>query len=219
MPTKRLPSRPNLDHLKHQAKDLLADFRARKLDAFQRIREFHPRFHAASDAEIGEAALTLSDAHLAIAREYGFNTWPRLKKHIESDERAKLDRPHVDRIEDAEFRSALILADDGDLDGLRAHLARHRTSCTNASCSRAAITSGSRRCSSSSPRTRSGTSRCRRTSSRSRARSWTPVRSRTHVLSARRWRSSARVACRASAGNRCRSSTCSATTARTRTLR
>ena len=125
MPTKRLPSRPNLDHLKHQAKDLLADFRARKLDAFQRIREFHPRFHAASDAEIGAAALTLSDAHLAIAREYGFNTWPRLKKHIESDERAKLDRPHVDRIEDAEFRSAVILADDGDLDGLRAHLARH----------------------------------------------------------------------------------------------
>jgi hypothetical protein len=29
MPTKRLPSRPDLDHLKHQAKDLLADFRAR----------------------------------------------------------------------------------------------------------------------------------------------------------------------------------------------
>ena len=96
MPTKRLPSRPDLDHLKHQAKDLLVDFRARKLDALQRVREFHPRFHAAGDAEIGAATLTLSDAHLAIAREYGFNTWPRLKKHIESDERAKLDRPHVD---------------------------------------------------------------------------------------------------------------------------
>ena len=75
--------------------------------------------------EIGASALTLSDAHLAIAREYGFNSWPRLKKHIESDERAKLDRSYVDRIEDEEFRSAVIFADDGDLDGLRAHLARH----------------------------------------------------------------------------------------------
>ncbi len=125
MPTKRLPSRPNVDHLKHQARDLLADFRARKLDAFQRIREFHPRLHLASDAEIAAAALTLSDAHLAIAREYGFNSWPRLKKHVEGDERAKLDRSYVERIEDEAFRSAVILADDGDLDGLRAHLALH----------------------------------------------------------------------------------------------
>jgi len=125
MPTKRLPSRPDIDHLKHQAKDLLADFRARKLDAFQRIREFHPRFHASSDVEVGAATVTLSDAHLAIAREYGFNTWPRLKKHIEGGERAKLDRSYVDRIEHDAFRSAVILADDGELDGLRAHLARH----------------------------------------------------------------------------------------------
>jgi hypothetical protein len=125
MPTKRLPSRPNLDHLKHQAKDLLADFRVRKLDSFQRIREFHPRFHAASDAEIGAASLTLSDAHLAIAREYGFNSWPRLKSHVERGERAKLDRAYVDRIDDEAFRSAVILSDEGNLDGLRAHLARH----------------------------------------------------------------------------------------------
>jgi ankyrin repeat protein len=125
MPTKRLPSRPDLEHLKHQAKDLLADFRARQLDAFQRIREFHPRFNAASDAEIGAAALILSDAHLAIAREYGFDSWPRLKNHVEGGERAKLDRSYVDRIDDESFRSAVMLADDGDLDGLRAQLARH----------------------------------------------------------------------------------------------
>jgi ankyrin repeat protein len=125
MPTKRLPASPDLDHLKHQAKDLLADFRTRKLDALQRIREFHPRFHAASDAEIGAAELALSDAHLAIAREYGFDSWPRLKKHVESGERAKLDRPYVDRIDDEAFRAAVMLADDGDLDGLREHLARH----------------------------------------------------------------------------------------------
>ncbi len=83
MPVRRLPSNPNLDHLKYQAKDLLKEHAARDVGAAQRIREFHPRFNRATDAEIFAAQLKLSDAQLTIARESGFPSWARLKRHIE----------------------------------------------------------------------------------------------------------------------------------------
>jgi|SRR5437867_3982804 len=98
VPTKRLPSRPDLEHLKNQAKDLRVDHRAGKLDACQRIREFHPRYSGATDAEIGLAAFTLSDAYLTIAREYGFKSWARLRRHVERPDRNKLNVPHHERI-------------------------------------------------------------------------------------------------------------------------
>jgi hypothetical protein len=83
MPAKRLPPRPDLDHLKYQARDVLTDHRAGSPDAIRRIREFHPRFGTASDAEIGSALLKLSDVQLTIAREHGFASWPKLKRHVE----------------------------------------------------------------------------------------------------------------------------------------
>ncbi len=52
MPTKQLPSRPDLTQLKHQAKDLMKARQAGDLAALQRIREFHPRFNKSRDAEI-----------------------------------------------------------------------------------------------------------------------------------------------------------------------
>lgn len=55
MPVRRLSSNPNLDHLKYQAKDLLKEHKARTPGAAQRIREFHPRYGRASDAEIFSA--------------------------------------------------------------------------------------------------------------------------------------------------------------------
>src|SRR6267154_2464985 len=83
MPVRRLPSNPNLDHLKYQAKDLLRDHVGRDLGVAQRIREFHPRFNRATDTEIFDTQLSLGDAQLTIAREYGFPSWTRLKQHIE----------------------------------------------------------------------------------------------------------------------------------------
>lgn len=126
MPVRRLPSNPNLDHLKYQAKDLLKDHAARTQGAAQRIREFHPRFGGAADSEIFRARLHLSDAQLAIAREYGFPSWTRLKRHIERPTLSdRLDLPHQQRIEDEPFRRAVDLLDAGDSAGLRAHLKRH----------------------------------------------------------------------------------------------
>jgi hypothetical protein len=125
MPTKRLPSSPDLGHLKHQVKDLLNDRRKAKLEACQRIREFHPRFRRTADDAITSAMFTLADAYLTVAREYGFPSWARLRAHVADPSRDPLDRPHHERIKDVAFRRAVELLDDGDSDGLRDHLSRH----------------------------------------------------------------------------------------------
>src|ERR1700730_6262333 len=126
MPVRRLPSNPNLDHLKYQAKDLLKEQAARDSGTAQRIREFHPRFRRATDAEIFAAPLKLSDVQLTIARESGFPSWARLKRHIETPTLAdQLKLPHHERIEDPVFRRAVDLIDAGDVAGLRAYLKQH----------------------------------------------------------------------------------------------
>jgi hypothetical protein len=126
MPVRPLPSSPNLEHLKYQAKDLLKEHAAGDPRAAQRIREFHPRFASATDSEIFSAHLKLSDAQLVIARESGFPSWPRLKRHIEKPTLAdQLNLPHHERIEDAIFRRGVELLDAGDEAGLRAHLKQH----------------------------------------------------------------------------------------------
>jgi hypothetical protein len=126
MPVRPLPPNPNLDQLKHQAKDLIKAHAARSLGAAQLLREFHPRFSGASDESIFAAKLSLSSAQLAIARESGFLSWTRLKRRIEKPVPAdRLDLPHHERIEDDLFRRAVALIDAGHESGLRAHLKRH----------------------------------------------------------------------------------------------
>src|SRR5580698_2169614 len=53
--SRQLPKRPNLEHLKKQAKELLRGMRQGKL----------------------------ADAQQALANEYGFGTWANLKAHVE----------------------------------------------------------------------------------------------------------------------------------------
>ncbi len=71
MPTRRLPVRPNLDQLKHQAKDMLRAFRAGEPDAIADLAQYHPN-------AIDPAAATLADAQLVLARSYQASSWPRL---------------------------------------------------------------------------------------------------------------------------------------------
>jgi hypothetical protein len=102
---------------------LLKEHTARTPGAAQRIREFHPHYGRANDAEIFSAELKLSDAQLTIARESGFPSWGRLKKRIEKPTLAdRLDLPHQERIVNTAFRRAVELLDGGDVTGLRAHL-------------------------------------------------------------------------------------------------
>jgi ankyrin repeat protein len=64
-----LPDRPNLRHLKDQAKDL---FKA-------------------------GAATSITDAQFQVARSYGFASWPTLKAHVESLEEAGQLKQAIDR--------------------------------------------------------------------------------------------------------------------------
>jgi RNA-directed DNA polymerase len=66
-----LPGHPNLDQLRHQAKDLLRAATAGDTRAVSRMREVSDR-------------LTLAAAQLAVAREHGFASWSRLKGEVEA---------------------------------------------------------------------------------------------------------------------------------------
>lgn len=126
MPVRPLPEKPNIDHLRYQAKDLLKAHAARDGGAAQRIREFHPRFKEAADEVILAATLSLTDAQLTIARQYGFKSWARLNAVVQSPELAsRLKLPHHERIKDEAFRRGVALIDAGDAAGLREHLKRH----------------------------------------------------------------------------------------------
>jgi hypothetical protein len=126
MPVRILPARPNLAHLKHQAKDLMKEHAAHSVAAAQRLREFHPDFRGATDAAIFDAGLSLSGAQLAIAREAGFASWTRLKRHIEKPGLGdRLELPHHERIESPAFRRAVEFLDAGDVEGLRVFLREH----------------------------------------------------------------------------------------------
>jgi ankyrin repeat protein len=69
-----LPAKPDLDHLKKQAKRLLHDVRAQQGEALQTIIAFHPR-----PAEFSN----LRDAQLALARRYGYADWDQLRNEVE----------------------------------------------------------------------------------------------------------------------------------------
>lgn len=77
-----LPPHPSLAQLRHQAKELLKRHHAGDREAIVRFGE-HPRLSRTTESNIRAATLSLSDAQLVIAREYGFASWPKLKLHVE----------------------------------------------------------------------------------------------------------------------------------------
>ena len=71
-PTRQLPVRPDLDQLKHQAKDLLKRIRRLEPDAIAEFNQFYAG-HKKPAAEV-----KLADAQFALARSYGVRSWQRL---------------------------------------------------------------------------------------------------------------------------------------------
>lgn len=65
-----LPDHPNLDQLRHQARDLLDAANAGEPNGLRRLRSV-------------SSETTLASAQLAVAREYGYQSWPALKKAVE----------------------------------------------------------------------------------------------------------------------------------------
>ena len=84
MPDKFLPDQPNLEQQKKQAKDLLHAHAQAEPTALDRIARHHPRLHNQPLDAIRVARIQLADAQLVIAREHGFESWPKFAKHIET---------------------------------------------------------------------------------------------------------------------------------------
>jgi ankyrin repeat protein len=82
MPVRDLPARPNLEQYKKQAKELRDAYRSGDADAARRVRH-QVRAVDASDTRKGKG-LSLTDAQFVIAREHGFDSWPKFAKHIET---------------------------------------------------------------------------------------------------------------------------------------
>ena len=77
-----IPARPHLDQYRRQAKDLL-DGTARRLpDALARVSLHHPRLQGLAALELHKTVLKLADAQLVIAREHGFDSWPKFSAHV-----------------------------------------------------------------------------------------------------------------------------------------
>jgi Lon protease-like protein len=69
-------SKPSLEQLKKQAKELVRGHAGRVAKALAFIRAHHPAWTSASDDEIASGAFQLSDAQWAIARSLGDASWP-----------------------------------------------------------------------------------------------------------------------------------------------
>ncbi len=79
-----LPAAPSLEQLRNQAKGLIKAHRERDANAARRIAQHLPRLSNAAPSQVFDGKLLLSEAQLVVAREHGFASWPRLKKHVES---------------------------------------------------------------------------------------------------------------------------------------
>jgi len=79
-----LPDRPNSDHLRKQAKDLLRSYRSGDPDAIARFGRALPSARNLSRTETISRGFRLHDAQPCIAREYGFASWDELTIHVEA---------------------------------------------------------------------------------------------------------------------------------------
>ncbi|MBI3447450.1 MAG: TIGR03067 domain-containing protein [Acidobacteria bacterium] len=79
---RKLPARPNLDHLRRQAKALLASLNEGDEAAAREFKKNLPSAGVMTTAQILKAGLRLADAQSAIARKSGFESWPKLARHV-----------------------------------------------------------------------------------------------------------------------------------------
>jgi ankyrin repeat protein len=124
MDLKALPFRSPLSAFEQQAEKLLASHRVADPAAIDLFHRKHPRFldekikwlpKAIPDSEIGDAALTLDDARLTIARYYDFLDWPSLAVWVKAISQQGLV---------SEFESAVETVVNGDLAALQDALRR-----------------------------------------------------------------------------------------------
>jgi len=77
-----LPDRPSLEQLRKQAKELLQQLRSGDPSATARLH----KYKTTVDDPI------LADAQFALAREYGFESWPKLVQHLHASQTSDLQQ-------------------------------------------------------------------------------------------------------------------------------
>jgi len=75
LPTRSLPEHPDLNQLKRQAKELLEAFAAGDPKAVSEVNGLY--------RDASRDTFALHDAQLVLARAYGFESWPKLKAHVD----------------------------------------------------------------------------------------------------------------------------------------
>jgi ankyrin repeat protein len=113
MSSRILPSRPNLEQLKIQANELRRAHREGKRSAAARIVAFHPKLKYQPLEAVLDSPLTVADAQLVLAREYGFDNWAQLKKRVDVGTHVAKIKPHP------RFDEAVAAIDRGELEKLR----------------------------------------------------------------------------------------------------
>jgi hypothetical protein len=103
---KPLPPRPNLEQYRKQAKDLVRRWKSGDSDAVRRVKRLHPKFDERREPASGArssavGAFALADSQLVIAREHGFESWPKFAKHIAALSRKDSPVPAFERAADA----------------------------------------------------------------------------------------------------------------------
>ena len=108
-----LPARPSLEQYKKQAKELLKAYRSADVETIRRVKKNHPRFEKLSEPGFEISKFALTDAQLVIAREHGFESWPKFARRIESmnSEAAARENPLAAFIEAAIWHGTLEAAE------------------------------------------------------------------------------------------------------------
>ena len=170
VPPRRLPERPSLEQLRKQAREHLNTLRA------------------------GDPSVKLAAAQHALAREYGFDSWPKLVHHVETVHPANRMRQPAELKSDQKLLWsqgrgtdvwALIQAcASGDLEAVRALIAKDRSLARSHYDYRKPLYFAVREIASTSFASCSSTIATRWISG------WTMIRSRLHAIAAtRRWSS------------------------------
>ncbi len=79
---KKLPKRPNLDHLRRQAKTLLLELNRGDVEAARTFIKHLPAAKKMTPAKVRSAGYRLADAQSAVARMTGSASWPSLSRHV-----------------------------------------------------------------------------------------------------------------------------------------
>ena len=86
--SRSLPRRPSTEHLRKEARRLQRACRSGRVTAIRLLRAHLPRLAGRSrDGGGWHAGITVQEAQFALARDYGFESWPRMMAFV--DEKAE----------------------------------------------------------------------------------------------------------------------------------